>query len=41
MIENLVLEGIKGELTSVSCIDINNDSVIVSEGMKVRNHKKF
>ena len=41
MIENLSLEGIKGELTSVTGIDVDNDSVIVSDGMKVRKHKKF
>ncbi len=41
MIENLSIEGVKGELTAVSGIDLDDESLIVNEGLKIRKHKKF
>ena len=41
MIENLANEGIKGEISSLKGFDIKEGHLILDEGFKVANHKKF
>ncbi len=41
MIENLVSEGVKGELTTVSGIEVKGETLIINEGLKIRTQNKF
>ena len=41
MIESLSAEGLKGEITAVNGLEINENHVILSEELKVRNQSKF
>ncbi len=41
MIENLVKEGIKGEISSIKGIDVDGEQLVLNEGFKVRNQRKF
>ena len=39
MVENLIAEGIKGEITIVKGLDIEEENVCIKEGFKIRNKK--
>ncbi len=41
MIENLSEEGVKGEISAVNGIEVNDNKLILNEELKVRNHSKF
>lgn len=41
MVENLAAEGLKGEIASISGLDINGDELSIHEGLKVRRHSSF
>ena len=41
MIENLKDEGIKGEIASLKGLDVDDGSLLLQEGFKVRNHQFF
>ncbi len=41
LIESLIEEGIKGEVTSINGIDIDDDKLVVNEGLKIRSSKRF
>ncbi len=41
MIESLSEEGLKGEISAVNSIDINDEKLIIDEGFKVRSHTSF
>ncbi len=41
MIESLSNEGIKGEISSLKGVDIKETNLILDEGFKVVNYKKF
>ena len=41
MIESLSKEGLKGEITAVNGVDINQEKLTLNEELKIRNHTKF
>ena len=41
MIEQLELEGLKGQISSVKGLDLEEDSLITKSSFKVRNTKSF
>ena len=41
MIEQLQLEGLKGEISSVKGLDVNEDTLITTSSFKVRSTKTF
>ena len=41
MIEQLQLEGLKGEISSVKGLDINNDSMTTKSSFKIRTTRTF
>ncbi len=41
MIENLSAEGLKGEISAVNGVEVDNDQLLLGEGLKVRSYKKF
>ena len=41
MIEQLQLEGLKGQISSVKGLDINEDILVTKSGFKVRSTKTF
>ncbi len=41
MIEQLELEGLKGQISSVKGLDINEDTLLTSNSFKVRSTKTF
>ena len=41
MIEQLQLEGLKGEISSVKGLDVNEDTLLTSSSFKVRSTKTF
>ena len=41
MIEQLQLEGLKGEISSVKGLDINEDTLLTTSSFKVRSTKTF
>ena len=41
LIKNLSAEGLKGEVAAVHGIDLQNSSLVVGDGLHVRQHKTF
>ena len=41
MVENLALEGVKGEISLVSGVEVRSKQLIINEGMKVRTKTNF
>ncbi|MGB1416379.1 MAG: hypothetical protein ACPHAS_06710 [Synechococcus sp.] len=41
LIENLALEGIKGEIAAVQGIDLDGDQLSLHDGLKVRKQSSF
>ncbi len=41
MIKNLSSEGIKGEITALKGVDVDGEKLLLNEGFKVRNQRKF
>ena len=41
MIEQLQLEGLEGQISSVKGLDLNDDNLITKSGFKVRSTKNF
>ena len=41
MIDQLRLEGLKGQISSVKGLDINNDTLITKSGFKIRSNTTF
>ena len=41
MIENLKEEGIKGEISAVKGLDLEEEQLVLNEGFKVRSRRKF
>ena len=41
MIEQLQLEGLEGQISSVKGLDLNDDTLITKSGFKVRSTKNF
>ena len=41
MIDQLQLEGLKGEISSVKGLDLNDDSLIANSSFKIRSTKTF
>jgi hypothetical protein len=41
MIEQLQLEGLKGQISSVKGLDINDDTLITKSSFKIRTTKTF
>ncbi len=41
LIENLVAEGIKGEIAVVRGLDLEGQELILHDGLKVRKHESF
>ena len=41
MIKSLALKGLKGEITAVNGVDVEDQRIIFDEGLKVRKHEKF
>ena len=41
MIENLKEEGIKGEISSVKGLDVEEEQLVLKEGFKVRSQMRF
>ena len=41
MVENLSLEGVKGEISLVSGVQVHNKKLIVNEGIKISTKTKF
>ena len=41
MIENLVKEGIKGEISSIKGVEVENEQLVLNESFKVRNQRQF
>ena len=41
MIEQLQLEGLKGEISSVKGLDVNEDTLLTTSSFKVRSTKTF
>lgn len=41
LIENLAVEGLKGEIASIQGLDLQGEELTITEGMKVRRHSSF
>ena len=41
LIENLALEGLKGEIASIQGLELQGEELTITEGMKVRRHSSF
>ena len=41
MIEQLQLEGLEGQISSVKGLDLNDDNLVTKSGFKVRSTKNF
>jgi len=41
MIENLKEEGIKGEISSIKGVDVQEEQLVLNEGFKVRSRREF
>ncbi len=41
MIENLSIEGVKGEIASLKGVDVQDANLLLQEGFKIRNYRKF
>ena len=41
LIENLSAEGLKGEIASISGLDLDGEDITMHEGLKVRRHSSF
>tara|TARA_B100000579_G_scaffold212657_1_gene173800 strand:- start:605 stop:853 length:249 start_codon:yes stop_codon:yes gene_type:complete len=41
MIEQLQLEGLEGQISSVKGLDLNDDTLVTKSGFKVRSTKNF
>jgi hypothetical protein len=41
LVTNLQAEGVKGELASISGLDLQDGELLLHDGMKVRQHRQF
>ena len=39
MVENLLQEGVKGEISVLSGVEVKDDKLLISNGFKVRSHQ--
>lgn len=41
MVENLVAEGLSGEIAAVKGLELDEQEIVLKDGLKVRKHTKF